>query len=492
MSIIMAPPPLHLILLLMSPGVYSADGWDVTYSSSHICALKGSTVTINCTFHADFQIKKAYWTETYDAFADLLEDPKYSERIQYVGYKRDDCSFRLTDVRHTDSHEYYFRFITDKNKWTDGPGVTLAVTDLQVESEGETVMEGHSVTLTCESTCSLTDTSTFIWFRNTHTLNERKKKLILPSVRRENAGDYSCAVQGHKLTSPPRRLHVTYPPDKPVISISSSGVIVEGDSVNLTCSSESNPPVHIYSWFKEETSVGSGNIYRISNIRSDHSGQYKCKARNELGHKYSALILNVLYPPRSVSASISSSGVIVEGDSVNLTCSSESNPPVHIYSWFKENQTSSVGSGNIYSISNIRSDHSGQYKCKAENEHGEKYSDSVTLNVLLHHSSYRSLPVGITVACGGLFIIIIIIILIFIIKRMQMKSRTRSTAHEYENDGVSNDTYTALDLNTRSSDLYHTLAFFTQTVHPEGARTTPILNSSVYENLPAPVLNSRS
>ncbi|KAI7811337.1 hypothetical protein IRJ41_013416 [Triplophysa rosa] len=492
---------LPLIFLLMIPGVYSADDcWGVTYSSSHICALKGSTVTINCTYTypTGYQIKKVFWTKTQtptdNVFPDLSEDSEYKQRIQYLRDKQHDCSVRLTDVRHTDSHEYYFRFITDKpdGKWIGAPGVTLDVTDLQVESEGETVMEGHSVTLTCESTCSLTDTSTFIWFRNTHTLNERKKKLILPSVRRENAGDYSCAVQGHKLTSPPRRLHVTYPPDKPVISISSSGVIVEGDSVNLTCSSESNPPVHIYSWFKEETSVGSGNIYRISNIRSDHSGQYKCKARNELGHKYSALILNVLYPPRSVSASISSSGVIVEGDSVNLTCSSESNPPVHIYSWFKENQTSSVGSGNIYSISNIRSDHSGQYKCKAENEHGEKYSDSVTLNVLLHHSSYRSLPVGITVACGGLFIIIIIIILIFIIKRMQMKSRTRSTAHEYENDGVSNDTYTALDLNTRSSDLYHTLAFFTQTVHPEGARTTPILNSSVYENLPAPVLNSRS
>ncbi|XP_057187978.1 B-cell receptor CD22-like [Triplophysa rosa] len=390
MSIIMTPPP--LIFLLMIHGVYSADDdWRVTYSSSHICALKDSTVTIHCTYTypTGHKINTVFWTNTQtptdNVFPDLSKDSEYKQRIQYLGDKQHDCSVRLTDVRHTDSHEYYFRFITNKpdGKWTGAPGVTLAVTDLQVESEGETVMEGHSVTLTCESTCSLTDTSTFIWFRNTHTLNERKKKLILPSVRRENAGDYSCAVQGHKLTSPPRRLHVTYPPRSVSASISSSGVIVEGDSVTLTCSSESNPSVHNYSWFKEETSVGSGNIYSISNIRSDHSGQYKCKAENEHGEKYSdSVTLNVLYPPRSVSASISSSGVIVEGDSVTLTCSSESNPPVHIYSWFKENQTSSVGSGNIYSISNIRSDHSGQYKCKAENEHGEKYSDSVTLNVL--------------------------------------------------------------------------------------------------------------
>ncbi len=86
----------------------------------------------------------------------------------------------------------------------------------------------------------------------------------------------------------------------------------------------------------------------------------------------------VLDPPRSVSVSISPSGEIVEGDSVTLSCSSDSNPPAEI-SWFKGGET--VGSGRIYSISKIRSDHSGEYKCKSINEHGDKYS-AATLNVM--------------------------------------------------------------------------------------------------------------
>ncbi|XP_056625096.1 B-cell receptor CD22-like [Triplophysa dalaica] len=291
MSVRMAPP-LPLILLLMIQGVYSADSWSVTYSSSHICALKDSTVTINCTYKypTGYKITEVFWTNTDSSDPpNLFKDSEYSERIQYLGDKQHDCSVRLTDVRHTDSHEYYFRFITDKDKWTGAPGVTLDVTDLQVESEGERVNEGHSVNLTCKSRCSLTDTSTFIWFRNTQTLNDTNKKLILPSVRRENAGDYSCAVQGHNLTSPPQRLNVIYPPDKPVISISSSGVIVEGDSVNLTCSSESNPPVHIYSWFKENqtSSVGSGQTFSISNFNSSLSGWFYCVAQNEVGSQRS-------------------------------------------------------------------------------------------------------------------------------------------------------------------------------------------------------------
>ncbi len=76
--------------------------------------------------------------------------------------------------------------------------------------------------------------------------------------------------------------------------------------------------------------------------------------------------------------SISPSGEIVEGASVTLSCSSDSNPPAEI-SWFKGGTT--VGSGKIYSISNISSYHSGEYKCKSINEHGKTYS-AVTLNVI--------------------------------------------------------------------------------------------------------------
>ncbi len=90
-------------------------------------------------------------------------------------------------------------------------------------------------------------------------------------------------------------------------------------------------------------------------------------------------ILNILDAPRKVVMSINGSGEIVEGDSVTLICSSDSNPPAEI-SWFKGGMF--VGSGRIYSISKIRSDHSGEYKCKSRNEHGEKYSDTVTLNIM--------------------------------------------------------------------------------------------------------------
>ncbi|XP_056128113.1 carcinoembryonic antigen-related cell adhesion molecule 5-like [Rhinichthys klamathensis goyatoka] len=299
MSLIMAAP-LPLVFLLMIHGVCSQWGdWGVSYSPSHICALNDSTVIMRCsyTYPTGHQIKKVFWTKTlvidHGEPPDLSNDPEYSQRLQYLGDKQQNCTVRLSHVTLKDSHMYYFRFITDKpdGKWTGDPGVTITVTgdfDLQVESP-ERVTEGDSVSLTCKSSCALTDRATFIWYRNSQPLTERRDRnneLLLQSVRREDSGRYSCAVDGHTHVSPAVQLNVMYPPVKPVISISPSGVIVEGDSVTLNCISDSNPPAEIR-WFKGGTIVGSGRIFSISKISSDDSGEYKCKSINEHGEKYS-------------------------------------------------------------------------------------------------------------------------------------------------------------------------------------------------------------
>ncbi|XDV16892.1 hypothetical protein PO909_016405, partial [Leuciscus waleckii] len=293
--------PLSMIFLLMIHGVSSGD-WGVSYSPSHICALKDSTVIVRCTYKypTGYEIKKAFWTKgpADDVNPpDLSDDPEYSQRLQYLGDKQQNCTVRLSHVTQKDSHMYYFRFITNitEGRWIGKPGVTLTVTDLQVETP-ERVTEGDSVNLTCNSSCALTDRATFIWYRNSQKILTESKysnKLSLNPVRREDLGRYSCAVDGHTHISPAVYLSVMYSPQYTFVGVSPSGVIVEGDSVTLSCSSDSNPPAEI-SWIKGGTIVGSGRIYNISKISSDDSGEYKCKSINEHGEKYSdALTLNV-------------------------------------------------------------------------------------------------------------------------------------------------------------------------------------------------------
>ncbi len=72
--------------------------------------------------------------------------------------------------------------------------------------------------------------------------------------------------------------------------------------------------------------------------------------------------------------SVNGSGEIVEGGSVTLICSSDSNPPALNFIWFKENQSSSVGSGQSFSAQQ-----SGRFYCEAHNQQGSQRSDIVTV-----------------------------------------------------------------------------------------------------------------
>ncbi|XP_073698589.1 B-cell receptor CD22-like [Garra rufa] len=455
-------PRLPLIFLLMIRGVTSDGKYSVSYSHSHICALKNSSVIMSCTYTYPngHQIVKAFWTKNTVKGVeptDLFKDPELSQRLQCLKNEQGYSSIRLSHVTQKDEHMYYFRFTTDKDngKWLGAP-VSLTVTDLQVESP-ERVTEGDSVRLTCKSSCTLTDRATFIWYRNSQPLSTGsvENKLALLSVKREDAGRYSCALHGHTYISPAVYLNVMYAPKIVSVSISPSGEIVEGDSVTLICSSDSNPPAEI-SWFKGGTFVGSERIYNISKISSDHSGEYKCKSINEHGEKYSdAVTLNVMYPPRNVSVSITGSAETVEGGSVTLICSSDSNPPALNFSWFKENQSSAVGSGQSFSALQ-----SGRFYCEAHNQHGSQRSDAVTVTV--HRGAGKNVIV-ITAASGGVFIIIIMIIIFLFIMRKQK--------------GVKTD-----DLTMKPNDLYCDMSRRVS-VHDEPLSEADTVNDALYASV---------
>ncbi|XP_036413150.1 B-cell receptor CD22-like [Colossoma macropomum] len=414
-------------------GVVAQDGWAVNYNEKSFCALKGSAVTMECTYRypRDHPVQKAFWTKELVTSGseppDLSDDPEYRGRVQYLGDEHSDCTLRFKTVTEKDQSKYYFRFITDQpgGKYQGAGGVDLSVTDLQVEvpervTEGdyltlickttcsltvrprfswyrnghrlfsstdrlhlqpvsredagryhcavlgltslevtlnfkylqvevpERVIEGDKVTLTCITSFSLSDGPTFTWYKNGHPLSSSADRLHLQPVSREDAGRYHCAVLGQNLHSPEVTLNVIYGPKRISVSINPSGEIVEGSSVTLTCSSDANPPVE-YNWFKGTSLVARGETYTMNKISSVDSGEYKCRSSNEHGEKLSeALTLNVLYPPKSISISITFSGKTLEGSSVTLTCSSD--VPVQNYTWFKEGGISPVGSGNSYSF----------------------------------------------------------------------------------------------------------------------------------------------
>ncbi|XP_048051840.1 B-cell receptor CD22-like isoform X3 [Megalobrama amblycephala] len=357
----------------------------------------------------------------------------------------------------------------------------LKSVSVSISPSGE-IVSGDSVTLNCSSD-SNPPALNFSWFKGGTILGSGDTYSI-SNIKSEASGNYYCSARNKhgSQSSAAVTVNVMYPPKSVSVSINPSGEIVSGDSVTLNCSSDSNPPALNFSWFKEGKSVGSGRIFSISNISSDHSGEYKCRSRNKHGEKNSdTVMLNVMYPPKSVSVSISPSGEIVSGDSVTLNCSSDSNPPAEI-SWFKEDETSAVGSGQSFSISSFNSSFSGRFYCEAQNKYGSQRSASVSLTVKGVQRAALHTVSGIVAGCGGL--IFIISIIIFIMSRMRREGETEDVNQKQTAD-ASDDTYAALDPASRTSaDIYSTIASV-QSRAPDDTYTALELQSrsSEYETL---------
>uniref|UniRef100_A0A668AGH9 B-cell receptor CD22 n=1 Tax=Myripristis murdjan TaxID=586833 RepID=A0A668AGH9_9TELE len=290
--------------------------WRVTYISTEICALKGSTVDINCIYrypHTENDrvtrvVRTLWFTNKDDEPTDLRLDSDYAGRVEYHswidGY-RTHCRLRINDLRESDSAVYKFRFITNQpgGRYTGEPGVFLIVTDapkvpsVSVSPSGE-IVEGSSVTLTCSSDAN--PAANYTWYKKNGNPDQEAfrtgPQLDFVSIQSSDSGEFSCTAQNElgENTSDSTSTDVKYAPKVPSVSVSPSGEIVEGSSVNLTCSSDANPAA-TYTWYKKngnpvQEPFRTGPQLDFVSIQSSDSGEFHCTAQNELGAKRSYCI----------------------------------------------------------------------------------------------------------------------------------------------------------------------------------------------------------
>ncbi|XP_026216004.1 sialoadhesin-like [Anabas testudineus] len=161
-----------VVFLLSLSVVQGQNDWGVNYTSTKICGIKGSTVDIHCSYTYPYSmnrhvinVQKTLWFTkgSNNEPVDLRTDSDYTGRVTYQCVNKT-CTLKITDLRQRDSAVYKFRFITKhrKGKYTGSPGVTLSVTDLQVQVIRSTVQQDSTrAELKCQSTCS-PDHTTYI------------------------------------------------------------------------------------------------------------------------------------------------------------------------------------------------------------------------------------------------------------------------------------------------------------------------------------------
>ncbi|XP_057298458.1 hemicentin-1-like isoform X2 [Hydractinia symbiolongicarpus] len=255
--------------------------------------------------------------------------------------------------------------------------------------------EGDNLALTCKT--SGQPVPTYQWYQN-NLLLSNLSVLTLPNVKISQSGEYVCKASGGgivlKEAAIDIKIQYLYQPDVKVLP---SAVAREECSVILICNTTSSEPVN-YIWFKDGTTVSSTNVLTIKNTTRNDAGNFSCSVTNGLGNKISSVIsLSVMYmdtPSISISyANKSTTGLIMEGDNVVLTCAATANPSPS-YKWLKNNTV--ISTSDTLSLPFVQITHSGIYTCIASNTE-ESRSLKTTLVVNYFHKPYlTALPVTAT------------------------------------------------------------------------------------------------
>ncbi|KAM8773676.1 uncharacterized protein AB9X84_017841 [Acanthopagrus schlegelii] len=254
-----AAASVFVVVLLSVQVIQGQYDWGVTYSSTQICALKGSTVETRCTYRypsrkygRDAEVNETVWFTKLrgNQPVDLRTDSDYQDRVEYSCSEKS-CSLRIRDLRESDSAEYKFMFITNQpgGRYTGSPGVTLRVTDLQVQVN--TSSDSSWRDLKCHSSCRLPDRSSYIWYESGEKIQSQTSSTY--SVYFNSTDSYSCAVEGREdFPSPP--VCVDGQTCNRVIYTDRSICASKGSSVDISCLFNSPESITSKFWFSPDHS----------------------------------------------------------------------------------------------------------------------------------------------------------------------------------------------------------------------------------------------
>nr|XP_058962211.1 vascular endothelial growth factor receptor 3-like isoform X2 [Pocillopora verrucosa] len=192
-------------------------------------------------------------------------------------------------------------------------------------------------------------------------------------VKPEDNGTFTCTMKQTKgpqrVTSRDKNIVVTVI-IRPKVDISgASNLIIEGNSVNLTCKVVEGRPEPQITWLKNNTLQGQSLSLFFSEITKEDEGRYTCKAENAAGFDTKDIDISVKVPPR-VSDELRNF-TIAFNSTFTKECYLRGDPQVYV-NWTKDGVL--LNKNNTLVIGQVTFKDKGYYECTAENDYGKANS----------------------------------------------------------------------------------------------------------------------
>ncbi|XP_026054188.1 vascular cell adhesion protein 1b [Carassius auratus] len=324
-----------------------------------------------------------------------------------------EISVTIDSVKLADSGMFLCEAFNDYGKQNENLTLTVEAHLLEValQPDVEVVLEkGSSLILSCQA--SGCPQPKFSWknLSNMPILRRPKtdgfrSQLVFDRVELEDEGTYLCEVTcGSIKKSKQTEVKVFSFPMSPVVK--NSGPSLVGEMMKLTCTAQEVFPANFFQilWMDGEREMhsetgpfSSGTINLTSEYSyhvntTDQDKRITCKVSLKMhgvpaaqAVKTASTTLSVHYPPRATSITVSPLTELKEGESVSISCLSDSFPVGRtVLSRVMNGVQTKIMTNDrletLYTIPSVELEDSGVYVCETSNMYGS-HNDSVEITV---------------------------------------------------------------------------------------------------------------